>query len=77
MAKVNTAIRLIKRVSSRRTGGMKEASLTRLVQSFAVSHIAYVAAFHNWKVHERNRINVLIRRAYKATLGLFDCASTE
>ncbi|KAH6947689.1 hypothetical protein HPB50_020730 [Hyalomma asiaticum] len=76
-AKVNTAMRLIKRVSSRRAEGMKEASLSRMVQSFPVSYTAYVAAFHNWKVHERNRINAFTRRAYKAALGLFDCASTE
>ncbi|XP_077534634.1 uncharacterized protein LOC144146565 [Haemaphysalis longicornis] len=60
-AKVNTAIRLIKRVSSRRAEGMKEASLTRLVQSFAVSHIAYVAAFHNWKIAEAQRTAQLER----------------
>lgn len=36
-AKVATAIRLIRKVSTRHAG-MKEASLLRLVQSFAVSH---------------------------------------
>ncbi|XP_077536539.1 uncharacterized protein LOC144148888 [Haemaphysalis longicornis] len=75
-AKVTTAIRLIKRVSNRKAG-MKEESLTRLVQSFAISHITYVAAFHNWRQCERTKINALIRKAYKAALGLLDCTSTE
>ncbi|XP_072142785.1 uncharacterized protein [Dermacentor andersoni] len=75
-AKVTTAIRLIKRVSHR-TAGMKEESLTRLLESFAISHITYVAAFHNWRQCERNKINALIRKAYKAALGLVDCTSTD
>ncbi|XP_077544819.1 uncharacterized protein LOC144157995 [Haemaphysalis longicornis] len=44
--KVATAIRLIRKVSARHAG-MKEASLLRLVQSFVVSHVAYVAAFRD------------------------------
>lgn len=44
--KAAAAMRLIKRISNRRVG-MKESSLLRLVQSFVVSHISYVAAFHN------------------------------
>ncbi|XP_077548095.1 uncharacterized protein LOC144160815 [Haemaphysalis longicornis] len=75
-AKVTAATRLIRRVSNRKAG-MKEESLTRLVQSFAISHITYVAAFHNWRQCERNKINALIRKAYKAALGLLDCTSTE
>lgn len=50
LAKLNSktaeAIRLIRRISSRRTG-MKEDNLMRLVQSFVISHITYVAAYHN------------------------------
>ncbi|XP_077547993.1 uncharacterized protein LOC144160638 [Haemaphysalis longicornis] len=75
-AKVYAAIRLIKRVSNKKKG-MKEESLMRLVQSFAISHVTYVAAFHNWRQCERNKINVLIRKAYKAALGLIDGTSTE
>ncbi|XP_077544169.1 uncharacterized protein LOC144156182 [Haemaphysalis longicornis] len=41
-----------------------------------MSHIAYVAAYHNWLQSERNKINAIIRRAYKAALGLFEGTST-
>ncbi|KAG0410656.1 hypothetical protein HPB47_012235 [Ixodes persulcatus] len=69
-------MRLIKRVSNRRAG-IKEESLTRLVQSFAVGHITYVAAFHNWRPSERNKIDATIRKTYKAALGLLGSTSTE
>ncbi|XP_077564270.1 uncharacterized protein LOC144179700 [Haemaphysalis longicornis] len=75
VTKMGTATRLIKRVATRHRG-MKEASLLRLVQSFAVSHVAYVGAFHYWKVQERDRINAAIRKTYKAALGRYNCAST-
>ncbi|XP_037577228.2 uncharacterized protein LOC119459601 [Dermacentor silvarum] len=74
--KAAAAMKLIKRVSNRRAG-MKEESLTRLVQSFAVSHITYVAAFHNWRPSERNKIDATIRKAYKAALGFLGSTSTE
>ncbi|XP_070387865.1 uncharacterized protein [Dermacentor albipictus] len=74
--KAAAAMRLIKRVSNRRAG-MKEESLTRLVQSFAVSHITYVATFHNWRPSERNKIDATIRKAYKAALGLLGSMTTE
>lgn len=44
--RVTAATRLIKRVANRKVG-MREDSLLRLVQSFAMKHVAYVAAFHN------------------------------
>ncbi|XP_077548206.1 uncharacterized protein LOC144161010 [Haemaphysalis longicornis] len=73
--KIGAASRLIKRVATRHWG-MREASLLRLVQSFAISHVAYGGAFHVWKVQERERINAAIPKAYKAALGLLDCTST-
>lgn len=75
-AKVATAIRLIRKVSTRHAG-MKEASLLRLVQSFAISHVAHVAAFHEWKAAERQKLDAIIRKAYKAALGLYTHTSTE
>ncbi|XP_070385514.1 uncharacterized protein [Dermacentor albipictus] len=45
-AKITNAIRLIRRVGNRKAG-MKEESLIRLVHSFVISHVTYVAAFHN------------------------------
>lgn len=61
ITKLGITTRLIKRISTRRQG-MKEHSLLRLVQSFAMSHVAYVGAFHPWKQHERDKINAAIRR---------------
>ncbi|XP_077539778.1 uncharacterized protein LOC144152384 [Haemaphysalis longicornis] len=55
---------------------MKEASLLRLLQSFAMSHVAYVGAFHYWLRQERDRINAAIRKAYKTALGLICSTST-
>ncbi|XP_077498683.1 uncharacterized protein LOC144109760 [Amblyomma americanum] len=75
-AKITNAIRLIRRVANRKAG-MKEESLIRLVHSFVVSHVTYVAAFHNWMQCEKNKTNGLIRRAYKAALGLFECTDTN
>lgn len=75
-AKTTAAIRLIRKISNRHAG-MKEANLLRLVQSFVVSHIAYVAAFHNWQAAERRKIAALIHKAYKAALGLYACTRTD
>lgn len=74
--KITKAIRLIRKVANR-YAGMKEASLLRLVHSFAVSHVAYVAAYHNWKPTERQKIDAMLRKAYKAALGLYTYTSTE
>lgn len=73
--KLTTATRLIRRVTTRHHG-MKEASLLRLIQSFAISHVAYVAAYHHWKTPERAKIDAAIRKTYKAALGLLDSTST-
>ncbi|XP_077560577.1 uncharacterized protein LOC144175368 [Haemaphysalis longicornis] len=67
--KAAAGMRLIRRVSNRRAG-MKEESLTGLVQSFAISHIAYVAAFHKWRPCERTKIDASIRKTYKTALEL-------
>lgn len=51
--KAANATRLLKRVSTRK-GGMREENLTRLIHSFVICHIAYVAAFHKWRKSEKN-----------------------
>lgn len=56
---------------------MKETNLFRLIQSFAISHIVYVAAFHNWTASESKKLNVLIGKTYKAAVELPDNTSTE
>ncbi|KAH9362435.1 hypothetical protein HPB48_020155 [Haemaphysalis longicornis] len=75
-AKITTAMQLIRKVATR-YAGMRETSLLRLVQSFAVSHVAYVAAYHNWKPAERQKIDALIRKVYKTALGLYTYTNTE
>lgn len=74
--KTKAAVQLIKRVANRR-GGMREGSLMRLVQSFAISHLAYVAAYLNWTAAEKNKLNCMIRKVYKNTLGLLVRTNTE
>ncbi|KAG0443022.1 hypothetical protein HPB47_015372 [Ixodes persulcatus] len=74
--KVMSATKLLRRISNRKAG-MKEESMIRLVQSFAISHIAYVAAFHKWTLAERNKIDALIRKVYKIALGLPGNVSTQ
>ncbi|KAG0433216.1 hypothetical protein HPB47_020125 [Ixodes persulcatus] len=74
--KTNAAIQLVKRVANRK-GGMRENSLMRMVQSFVISHLAYIAAFHNWKYNEKKRLNCMIRKAYKKALGLYASTNTE
>lgn len=62
-------IRLIQRVSNSRRG-IKERNVVRLVQAFAISHIAYVAAFVNWSKAEKDKIDALIRKAFRTALCL-------
>lgn len=76
VTKVGIATRLIKRLATKHSG-MKEASLLRLIQSFAMSHVAYTGAFHPWKQPERDKINAAIRKTYKTALGLLASTSTE
>lgn len=73
--KAANATQLLRRVSTKK-GGMKEENLMRLIHSFVICHTAYVAAFHNWHRSEKNKIDVLIRRAYKIALGLPETTST-
>ncbi|XP_037526368.1 uncharacterized protein LOC119403510 [Rhipicephalus sanguineus] len=73
--KVTAATRLIKRITNKHTG-MKEDSVMRLIHSFVISHVTYVAAFHNWTVTEREKLNTLIRKTYKIALGLPESTST-
>ncbi|XP_037567548.1 uncharacterized protein LOC119448162 [Dermacentor silvarum] len=74
--KVSNVVRLIRRITNNRNG-MTEESTIRLIHAFAISHIAYVATFHNWSTSKRNKINVLIRRTFKLALGVPDSASTK
>ncbi|KAG0413571.1 hypothetical protein HPB47_009263 [Ixodes persulcatus] len=68
--------RLIKRISNKHHG-MKENDLIRLVQAFVLSRINYVASYMKPYVVERNKLNTIIRGAYKAALGLPIGTSTD
>lgn len=74
--KIVRAVRLINKVATRQQG-MKEDSLLRLTQSFAISHVAYVASYHNWRADEKKTIDAAIRKAYKSAIGLYHHTSTE
>ncbi|XP_070387864.1 uncharacterized protein [Dermacentor albipictus] len=67
--KVAAATQLERRVANKRKG-MKEHNVTRLIQAYAQSHIAYVAAYADWNRSETDRLNVAIRRAFKTALGV-------
>lgn len=72
---VQQTIRLIKRVATRRQG-MKERDACRLVQAFVISRIVYATPYLDLKKAESEKLNCLIRQAYKAALGLPRNAST-
>lgn len=74
--KTTSTLRLLRRVSTARAG-MREDGMMRLVQSFAVSHIAYTAAYHTWTTTERDKIDAMIRRLYKRALGLRESTDNE
>lgn len=74
--KIVRAVRIINKVATRQQG-MKEDSLLRLTQSFAISHVAYVASYHNWRADEKKTIDAAIRKAYKSAIGLYRHTSTE
>lgn len=67
--------RLLKRVSSKRAG-MKEENLLRLVQSFIVSRIIYVAPYLKLTQIEKNKIDCILRKGIKTALGLPPSTST-
>lgn len=42
-----------------------------------MSHITYLAAFHKWKTNEKEKLESVIRRAYKTAIGIPESMSTE
>lgn len=65
----------ISRIANRHQG-LKKANLLRLVQAFIISRITYVASFLDLKT-ERDKLDCIIRKAYKQDLGIPIAASTE
>ncbi|XP_037565244.1 uncharacterized protein LOC119444978 [Dermacentor silvarum] len=72
---VQQTARMLARVRARRTG-MCEHDLLRLVDAFVVSRLTYGLPYTRLRKSERDKVNVLIRRAYKTALGLPSNAST-
>ncbi|KAG0439853.1 hypothetical protein HPB47_016502 [Ixodes persulcatus] len=73
---VHQTTRLISRIANRHHG-MKGHNLVRLVQAFVLSRVTYVTPFLRLKKDEEQKIDALIRRAYKQALGIPLTASTE
>ncbi|XP_077563803.1 uncharacterized protein LOC144179356 [Haemaphysalis longicornis] len=61
--KTESTLRLHQRVSTKKTG-MREEGLARLVQSFAISHVPYTAAYRKWTQTDKAKIDIIIRRMY-------------
>lgn len=73
---VHQTTRLISRIANRHRG-MKEENLLRLVQAFVVSRVVYVVPFLNMLTSEKEKVDRLMRRAYKQALGIPITTSTE
>lgn len=67
--------RMLKRISNKH-GGMKEANLLRLFQTFGVSRILFVAPFLKLTKAEKSKLDIIIRKGIKSALGLPPNTST-
>lgn len=67
--KLTNPIRVIKWITDKHQR-MKEEIIIRLIQSFVISQITYIAAFHNWFAAEKTKNNNLIIEVYKLALGI-------
>ncbi|CAN7984904.1 unnamed protein product [Ixodes hexagonus] len=69
-------MRMVGRITNR-NHGLKEADVIRLIQALITSRITYSAPYLNLNQGEKNRINILIRKAFKIALGLPLYAATD
>lgn len=60
---------LIRRIRGS-TYGLKEPDTCKLVQALLISRLTYSCPFVNFKIQEANKLDALIRKSYKAALGL-------
>ncbi|XP_054917432.1 uncharacterized protein [Dermacentor andersoni] len=75
----NTAAQLthlIRRVANRRNG-LKEHDTLQMIQALLYSRITYGTPYLNLKTAEKQKLNLLIRKATKLALGLPTTASTD
>ncbi|KAG0434355.1 hypothetical protein HPB47_019163 [Ixodes persulcatus] len=56
---------------------MREHNVARIVQSFAISHVTYVASYLKWQSIEKRKLNALIRKVYRNALGLLQNTNTK
>lgn len=68
--------RIVKRITKERAG-LREEETLRIMQALVTSRLAYSLPYHNLNKQEEERINIIIRTAYKAALGLPLYTSTE
>lgn len=73
---VHQTIRLIRRIANRHRG-MREHDLRRLVQAFVLSRVVYSLPYLFLTRVEEDKVNALIRQAYKAALNLPRYTSNE
>ncbi|KAG0419935.1 hypothetical protein HPB47_003783 [Ixodes persulcatus] len=67
---------MMRRIRNRRHG-LKEKEAIQLVQAFIIARLTYGTPYLNLNKAEMQKLNVLIRRAYKNALGLPERTATE
>ena len=73
---VEQTTQLIRRISGTRNG-LKEAELRKVAQAFVISRITYAAPYCELTKNETEKIDVAIKKVYKALLGLPQSTSNE
>ncbi|KAM7315572.1 hypothetical protein ISCGN_005355 [Ixodes scapularis] len=73
---VTQILRIMHRVASRRHG-LREDDTIKLVNALVVSRIIYATPYLNLTKGDDDKLDVLIRKAYKTALGLPPYTSTE
>ncbi|KAM7313947.1 hypothetical protein ISCGN_003734 [Ixodes scapularis] len=73
---VTQILRIMHRVASRRHG-LREDDTIKLVNALVVSRIIYATPYLNLTKGDADKLDVLIRKAYKTALGLPPYTSTE
>ncbi|KAG0410944.1 hypothetical protein HPB47_011919 [Ixodes persulcatus] len=73
---VDDTIRLLHRIANRRSGMRKHCAI-RLGLAYAISRITYVAPYLKWLASERNKVECMIRKAFKRAVGIPVNASTD
>lgn len=68
-ATVTQLTHLIKRITNQRQG-LKEDDTIRLIQALLISRITYSTPYIALKPREREKVDILIRKAFKIGLGL-------